>query len=113
MTDAGSVRPPRFELLTQSDGPCWTIHLAGELDTAVNSRLKEALAEAQETNPQQIRVDVKELVFIDSTGIQTLVGAKQNADALGCDLVVAGPTGDVKRIFDLVALDKLVTIVDD
>jgi anti-anti-sigma factor len=113
MTDAGSVRPPRFELLIQSDGPRWTIHLAGELDTAVISRVDEALAQAQKTKPQQIRVDVKELVFIDSTGVQTLVGAKQKADALGCELVVAGPSGDVKRIFDRVALDKLVTIVDD
>jgi anti-sigma B factor antagonist len=113
MTDAGHVRPPRFEVQTEPGGPRWTIRLSGELDAAVASRLKAALAEAQAAKPQQIRVDVKNLAFIDSTGIQMLVGAKLAGADEGCELIVVRPTGDVKRIFDVIALDKLLTIVDD
>jgi anti-anti-sigma factor len=113
MTDAGRVRPPGFELATDFSGPVCTIRLTGELDAAVIGQLKEALAEAERRKSEKVVFDVGELVFIDSTGIQTLIGAERAVDGTGHAVVVARPTGDVKRIFDLVALDKLVTIVDD
>jgi anti-sigma B factor antagonist len=113
MTDAERVRPPVFELVTEFNGPECRIRLAGELDAAVVGRLKQALADADERGNEKVVVDVAELVFIDSTGIQTLVGAARASDSDGRSVVVARPRGDVERIFELVALDKLVTIVHD
>jgi anti-sigma B factor antagonist len=113
MTDAGRERPPGFDLVTEFEGQSCTIRLAGELDAAVVERLKQALAEVEQRRSEKVVIDVGELVFIDSTGIQTLVGAAQATDDAGRSIVVARPKGDVERIFELVALDKLVTIVHD
>jgi anti-sigma B factor antagonist len=113
MTDAERVRPPSFDLVTEMNGHGCTIRLTGELDAAVIERLKQALADADERGHEKVVVDVAQLVFIDSTGIQTLIGAARETDGDGRSLVVARPQGDVERIFELVSLDKLVTIVHD
>jgi anti-anti-sigma factor len=113
MTDAERVTPPTFDLVAKFDGPECTIKLAGELDAAVVDRLRRAFADAEERGTRKVVVDVAELRFIDSTGIQALVGAAQATNGHGRTLVVARPRGDVERIFELVALDKLLTIVDD
>ena len=113
MTDAGRARPPRFGLATNFEAGKCTIRLAGELDAAVVEQLREALAEADRPETVSLVVDVEKLSFIDSTGIETLVAAKHTASGSERDFVVARPSGDVKRIFDLVSLDKLMTIVED
>lgn len=113
MTDAERVRPPSFDLVTESIDGNLRIRLTGELDAAVVDRLKRALAEAEERGTRKVVVDVAELGFIDSTGIQALIGAAQATNGDGRSLVVARPQGDVERIFALVSLDKLVTIVHD
>jgi anti-sigma B factor antagonist len=113
MTDAGRARPAGFDLATEFDGVVCTIRLVGELDAAVVERLKRALTDAEERGTKKVVVDVAELEFIDSTGIQALVGAARATDGDGRTLVVARPGGDVERIFELVSLDKSVTIVND
>jgi anti-anti-sigma factor len=113
MTDAERVRPPGFDLVTEFGDRDFTIKLAGELDAAVVDRLEQALADAEERGTRKVVVDVAELGFIDSTGIQALIGAAQDTNGDGRSLVVARPRGDVERIFELVSLDKLVTIVHD
>jgi anti-sigma B factor antagonist len=113
MTDAERVQPPGFDLVTEFDGQACTIRLTGELDAAVVERLKQALSEVEQRRSEKVVIDVGELVFIDSTGIQTLVGAAQATDDAGRSMVVSRPKGDVERIFELVALDKLVKIVHD
>jgi anti-sigma B factor antagonist len=113
MTDVERVRPPEFQLAANFNGQGCTIRLAGELDAAVAARLELALTEAQEAEAKRIVVDVEELSFIDSAGIQALVGAKRSADSDGWEFVLARPAGHVRRIFDLAALDKVVTIVED
>jgi anti-sigma B factor antagonist len=52
-----------------------TVRLTGELDLATRPEFDEALDEAVATGAPQITVDMRELAFIDSTGISTLLRA--------------------------------------
>jgi anti-sigma B factor antagonist len=113
MTDAQRVRPPGFELAANFNGQGCTIRLAGELDLSVAQRLEQALNEAREAGPKRIVVDMSELAFIDSAGIQPLVGTKRSAGGHGSELVLAKPAGQVRRFLELAGLDKWMTIVED
>jgi anti-anti-sigma factor len=105
--------PPQLEVQVLTDGGRCTLRLAGELDFASRRSLEEALLGAEKLGPERITVDVERLSFIDSAGIEALVVAKRRADADSRELAVCKPTGQVRRVFDLIGLDKLLSLVED
>jgi anti-sigma B factor antagonist len=113
MTDARHVRSPGFEMAANFNGQGSTIRLAGELDLSVAPRLEQKLNEARAAHSKRIVVDMNELSFIDSAGIQALIGTTHSGGTEGCELVLARPTGQVRRLLELAGLDKWVTIVED
>jgi anti-sigma B factor antagonist len=66
-------------LRVERDGDNRCIHLAGELDLANTPALDAELGEALADGQCQILVDMRELTFIDSTGIAILVAALSRA----------------------------------
>lgn len=68
--------PPQFALVTTRDGGTITISLAGELDTSraeqVDAELKKAQADAD-----RVVVDLRDLTFLDSMGLNVLLEARR------------------------------------
>jgi anti-anti-sigma factor len=78
-----------------------TIVLAGEADVSSADQLRDVLFDAVAQRPGRITVDVRGLVFIDSTGIGTLVAARQAALQHRCALQVANTRGQVRRVLSI------------
>ncbi len=58
-------------------------------------------------------VDLRRLVFIDSTGLEAILRFESSARADGVELaVVRGPRA-VERLFSVMQLDRRLRIVDD
>jgi len=77
--------------------------LHGELDVATAPRVDEALASLRD-DERELRVDLRELTFLDSTGLRTLLRARSVAQERGGRLaVVPGPSA-VQRVFELTGL---------
>ncbi|MGC9667495.1 STAS domain-containing protein [Planosporangium sp. 12N6] len=78
-----------------------TIVLAGEVDASSGAHLRDVLFDALAGRPARITVDVRGLVFIDSTGIGTLIAARQAARRHGCRFVVTNTRGQVRRVLSI------------
>lgn len=83
-----------------------TVH--GEIDHDVTDVLSEALRSEDGTAPPRIVADLSGVSFMDSSGINVLVGAHQRvSDAQGW-LRIAGAQDAVARVLHLVGIDALI-----
>ncbi|WP_159765957.1 STAS domain-containing protein [Streptomyces sp. HM190] len=109
MTDTqGAARPERLSIgLTSVDG-VRVVTLRGEIDHTVRERFSAALLPGEDTGPR-IVVDLGEVTFMDSSGVNVLVAAHhQVRDAQGW-LRIAGARDPVRRLLRLVALDQVIS----
>jgi anti-sigma B factor antagonist len=80
----------------------------GELDLATSPELERRLRELRESGFDRIVLDLRELVFLDSTGLRLILREQAAAEAAGStfELIPGGP--GVQRIFDVACvLDRL------
>ncbi|HEY4897174.1 MAG TPA: STAS domain-containing protein [Solirubrobacteraceae bacterium] len=91
---------PHFDCTLNTGGTraAW-IHVAGELDILTSPRLLQALREA-ELNARLVVVDLREVTFIDSSGVHVIVGASHDYEWGGVRLMVV-PSRVVDRMFAL------------
>jgi anti-anti-sigma factor len=80
-----------------------SIRLAGELDMSTAPQVREVLDAAVE-HGGTILVDLSELTFMDSTGINVFLRAAVSLRGRGC-LVLHGEQDRVRRLLDLIRVD--------
>lgn len=80
-----------------------SIRLSGELDMSSAPELDRVLEAAAEPGGA-ILVDLSELTFMDSTGINAFLKAALSLSGRGC-LVLHGEQDRVRRVLDLVGVD--------
>lgn len=90
-----------------------TVRLSGELDISTAKELEVLLTELEAPGgPTRILVDLRELRFMDSTGLRLLVTADLRLRRGGRELrLVPGPEA-VHRVFRLALLEERLTFVD-
>ena len=90
------------------------IHLSlrGELDIAAAPRIEDALREAEEQGPATVVLDLSELVFMDSTGLRTILAADARAKEASRRLVVVQGDENIQRVFEVTRLHERVEIVE-
>jgi anti-anti-sigma factor len=99
-----SLQAPGFELSEQSLWPgCLEIEVEGELDLAVGDELRAALDRALERR-LHVLVDLSACEFIDVSGVQTLVRGHERLAAHGCQLLLYGVRGQVRRMLAVTGL---------
>ena len=90
-----------MQLLSIEQGT--SIRLAGELDMSTAAELDEVLGMAVE-HGGAVTIDLSELTFMDSTGINAFLRAAMSLRGRGC-LILHGEQDRVRRVLDLVRLD--------
>lgn len=110
MSDFHSGAPWSCEIARDRDGAI-RVALAGEVDMSVAGALRAALDRALAESASVI-VDLRELAFMDSSGIHALAAADARAREFDKRLVIAHPTPSVLRILRLTGLDQILRIVD-
>jgi anti-sigma B factor antagonist len=86
--------------------------LHGELDLASAPALQQQLEAAAATGVRRILVDLSDLHFIDSTGLQVLLYADRRLREEGRELLLTpGPRG-VQRLFELTRTDVILRFVE-
>ena|SRR5688572_4466 len=102
-----------LELHTEQTDDRTCLILRGELDISSAPTLEEALARAEESTPSVLVLDLRELEFMDSTGLRTVVSADQRAREQGRRLCIVRGPEPVDRIFTVTRLDERLELVDD
>jgi anti-sigma B factor antagonist len=99
-----------FRVEARSQGQVYVLALGGELDLAAASSLDEELGQALQSGSQVIVIDLKDLEFIDSTGLSVLVRAHQRAQETGLQLGLINPGAQVERLLSLTGLAQRLTL---
>ena len=103
------MRPPVLSLSV--DRPCgWSVlAAAGEVDTASATALRSLLAAA---GPNVV-VDLREVTFMDASGLGVLATSGHVARMRGGAVRLVGPTHQIRRILALTLLDQVLPVYDD
>jgi anti-anti-sigma factor len=100
--------PPNLSLQQESRNGVTRIAVAGELDMASAPTLAQSLTEAEREGTHAILLDLRDLAFIDSSGLYAILSASTRARANGHRLVVDGSSGVARRLFELTGTEFLV-----
>lgn len=75
--------------------------LAGELDLASAPMLERELRDAEATGLSRLVIDLAGLAFMDSTGLQALLRARERANNNSHQLSLRRAPHQVQRVFEL------------
>lgn len=102
-----------LDLTTETTGTTVRLALGGELDIASAAQVEQELARIEGLEPATIVLDLRELSFMDSTGLRIVVAADGRARKQGRRLVIVRGPEAVQRILHMTRLDERLEIVDD
>jgi anti-anti-sigma factor len=84
------------------------VRAVGEVDMATVDVLGKPLDELRANGFTQIEIDLREVTFMDSTGLRLLVSWRRRALTEGFDLqIVLDPDGPVARVVELTGLQEV------
>lgn len=101
-----------FRVAAHTRGNAQVLEVSGELDLAAAASLEEELERALSSGSQLIVIDLKDLDFIDSTGLSVLVRAHQQAQEAGLEMGLVNPGAQVERLLSLTGLASRLTLSD-
>jgi anti-sigma B factor antagonist len=84
-----------------------SIALHGELDIATVQDLEGHLAPFESSGVFAIMLDLRELTFIDSVALHSIVRARERAKTNGQRLILVGARPTARRLFELTCTDYL------
>jgi anti-anti-sigma factor len=80
---------------------------SGELDVATVEPFRRELLAVLEQDPEDLVIDLRDVSFLDSSGIAVVARALKAQRARGCALVLTNPQPIVRRALELVGLGEL------
>lgn len=86
--------------------------VSGELDLASSPVLEDALERAHESDCSLVILDLRELEFMDSTGLSVLVKAQQRAHESGRRFGLVKGGAQVQRLLSLTGIAERMTLAD-
>ena len=87
-----------------ADGPR-TVKVLGEVDLATAPELEATVRGVLDDTPHGVDLDLRELTFIDSSGLRSLFALSKDASALGCSLALRNVPRHAQRVLELTGLD--------
>jgi anti-sigma B factor antagonist len=99
---------------TTVTGEVAIVALSGELDVAGAALLESELARVRtDHDPRGLVLDLRELAFMDSTGLRLIVLADERARSEGRELFLVRGRPDVHRVLEITRMADRLNIVDD
>ena len=85
----------------------WGIHLEGELDVSSADKLKEYLHNLADEKILDMKINLENLDYIDSTGLGVMIGVLKKLKIDNKEIYILNPKNNVKKIFTITGLDKI------
>jgi anti-sigma B factor antagonist len=86
------------------------LRCCGEIDLSTSSRLDAAVDRFVEEGHAHLVVDLAEVTFMDSTGLNSLVRARNLLDPLGRRLSVRNVAAGPRRLFAVTRIDQVIDL---
>lgn len=88
----------------------WFIELEGEIDVYTAGQLKNVFTDIMEDKKENIKIDAKELEYIDSTGLGILIGALKKLEEEDKNITISNIRPNIKKLLNITGLDKVFII---
>ncbi len=88
------------------------VNLSGSIDVSYSSELRTTLKNMVDTGTTGIIINLKDVNFIDSSGLGIFVAIYKMLKPLGGSISLVNPQKTVLRIFDLTGTRKVFQIFD-
>jgi anti-sigma B factor antagonist len=109
---AGMPEPGTLTVAVESDDTAHVVRIAGELDVNTRGDVDAVLAGLSKP-PLIVILEVSDLVFIDSTGLKSVLNEHRRAREAGYEFVLVGALGPVRETLRLTALDLTLPLAPD
>ncbi len=86
------------------------LRLAGEVDVYTAPQLRERVIELVDGGTRHVMVDLREVTFLDSTGVGVLIGGLKRLRARDGSLTLVTGTERIRRIFRVTGLDRVFVV---
>jgi anti-sigma B factor antagonist len=83
-----------------------TLVLSGELDLATSPALERTIERLCADGAEELVIDLRGLLFIDSTGIRTILRSKELCGDRECEFALIRGSASTQRLFELTGLDE-------
>jgi anti-sigma B factor antagonist len=100
--------PPDDPLATQADEV--TVRAQGEIDMVTAPGLRNALLAAVNERPTTVVLDLTDVTFLDSSGLDALVTAQRTAAAMEVGIVLSSLPAHCRTVLEITGLDRVFTI---
>jgi anti-anti-sigma factor len=97
---------PGFRVGVEPEDDLVRVVPVGELDLASSGRLLEQLGELQDAGFQRLTLDLRQLEFIDCSGLHLILEADARARTEGQDFDLIPGSAKVQRLFELTGTDE-------
>ena len=102
-----------FDVTSEQHGQTVLVKLSGELDISSAPKVEDELARLEPDHPEVIVLDLRNLAFMDSTGLRLLIAADTRARQQDRRLTIIKGPEPVQRVFRITRLEERLEIVDD
>jgi anti-anti-sigma factor len=102
-----------FDVTTEDRGATVHVRLSGELDISTAPKVEDELARVEPNRPDLIVLDLRNLAFMDSTGLRLLIAADARARQQGRRLTIVKGPEPVQRVLRITRLEERLEIVDE
>ena len=83
------------------------IALSGELDMATVDVLADALTICERDGGKAIMLDLRDLTFMDSSGLRAFLQARARSEENGQSLLLVAPSRPVRKVFEVAGVESL------
>lgn len=101
-----------FSVAEHNHGPAWVLTIAGELDLRTSPQLEQSLDRVWASGAELVILDLRQIEFMDSTGLRVLLSAHQRAQERGRRFALVRGADQVERVLTLTGVRDLLTVVD-
>jgi anti-sigma B factor antagonist len=105
--------PGQFHVSAERLGASALVAVEGELDIATLPDFEAAVTRMRSQGLERMVIDLRKLEFLDSMSIELLLRLNGELTATGAELVVVRGPRAVNRVFDLMELERVLTLMDE
>jgi anti-sigma B factor antagonist len=104
---------PFFRIVVQPEPERVRVILHGEFDLATVAQLETQVDELRAGGASAIVLDLRQLSFMDSTGLRLLLRLDAESRANGLRFSIVDSEGPVRRLLELTRMDERLQYADD
>jgi anti-anti-sigma factor len=101
-----------FSVDVHHEGGAAVLAVRGELDLRTSPELEERLSRAFDDGAELVILDLRQIEFMDSTGLRVLLSAHQRAHDSRRRFALVRGADQVERVLTLTGVRDLLTVVD-